>query len=60
MVNKKNVIQTAISLGIFILLSVICFYPQIQGKQYKAGDTMQYIAKSKEIADLREETGREV
>lgn len=60
MFKKRNVIRTAITLGIFILLSVLCFYPQIQGKKYKAGDTMQFIAKSKEIADLREETGREI
>lgn len=60
MINRKNAINTAISLAIFVIISIICFFPQIQGKQYKAGDTVQYIAKSKELSDLREETGREV
>lgn len=60
MISKKNAINTAISLVIFILISVICFFPQIQGKRYKAGDTMQYIAKSQELREWNEQTGREV
>src|SRR5690606_36898255 len=60
MFNRKNVINSAISIAIFLVLSVVCFFPQIQGKKYKAGDTTQYIAKSQELSELREETGREV
>ena len=60
MINRKNTINISISLGIFLVISVICFYPQIQGKKYQAGDTMQFIAKSQELNELREETGREI
>lgn len=60
MLNRKNVLNTAISLGLYLILSVLCFYPQIQGKKYTADDTMQFIAKSQEIIDLRETLGREV
>lgn len=60
MINRKNVIQSAISLVIFLTLSVFCFFPQIQGKQYKAGDSIQFRAKSQELSELRKETGREV
>lgn len=58
--NRKNVINTAISLGIFILLSVAIFYPQLQGKLYIASDNVQSLAKSQELKELREKTGREV
>ncbi|MBY5959913.1 YfhO family protein [Membranicola marinus] len=60
MINKKNLIRTAVSLGLFLVISVVLFYPQLQGKIYKAGDTVEYMAKSQEIRELREETGREV
>lgn len=60
MINKKNLIRTFVSLGIFVVMSVILFYPQLQGKIYKAGDTLEYTAKSQEIHELREEAGREI
>jgi len=60
MSNRKNVINTAISLGIFVLMTVVIFYPQLQGKKYVASDIVQYTAKSQELSELREETGREV
>ena len=60
MINRKNTVNTAISLAIFLLITVMCFFPQIQGKRINASDTTQYIAKSHELSELREQTGREV
>lgn len=60
MFSKKNLIQSGISLGIFLLLTMVIFYPQLQGKKYKAGDNIEYLAKSQEIRDLREDLGRQI
>src|SRR5680860_1034562 len=60
MIKNKSFIQTAISLGLFIFITIALFYPQLQGKRYKAGDNIEYTAKSQELGELRKETGREV
>src|SRR5690625_2905863 len=60
MIHKTKLINTLISLGVFIFFSILIFYPQIQGKQFKAGDNIEYIAKSQEIRELKEEVNREI
>ncbi len=43
--------------GIFLLVSILYFLPQIQGKVVPAGDIVQFQGMSKEIRDFRENTG---
>jgi hypothetical protein len=43
--------------GIFLLVAIVYFFPQIQGKEVPASDIIQYKAMSKEIRDFRAETG---
>ena len=43
--------------GIFLLVSIIYFLPQIQGKVVPAGDIVQFQGMSKEIRDFKAKTG---
>ena len=43
--------------GIFLLVSIIYFLPQVQGKIVPAGDIVQYQGMAKEIRDFRDKTG---
>ena len=43
--------------GIFLLVAIAYFFPQIQGKEVPAGDIIQFKAMSKEIRDFKAETG---
>lgn len=43
--------------GIFLLVSIIYFLPQVQGKVVPAGDIVQFQGMSKEIRDFRDKTG---
>ena len=41
----------------FLLLSVIYFYPQLQGRVVFRGDTVSYVAMSQESRNFKKETG---
>jgi hypothetical protein len=41
----------------FLLLSVIYFYPQLQGKEVFRGDTISYLAMSQESREFKKQTG---
>ena len=43
--------------GIFLLVSILYFLPQIQGKVVPAGDIVQFQGMSKEIRDFKAKTG---
>ena len=43
--------------GIFLLVSILYFLPQIQGKVVPSGDIVQYQGMSKEIRDFKAKTG---
>ncbi len=43
--------------GIFLLVAIIYFMPQIQGKVIPAGDIVQYKGMSNEITKFKEKTG---
>ncbi len=45
------------AIGFFLLICVLYFSPQLQGKKIRQGDIMQYRAMSKEIRDFKERTG---
>lgn len=60
MIRKNQIIKTAISLGVFLLFSILIFFPQLQGKKFKAGDSIEYLAKSQEIRELQKKVSREI
>ena len=45
------------AIGIFLLVSIIYFLPQVQGKVVPAGDIVQFQGMAKEILDFKKETG---
>ena len=49
----KNLAPHAIAVLLFITLTCIYFYPQLEGFQLRQGDTEQHIGMSKEISDFR-------
>lgn len=57
--KNKNLIFAAISLGVFILLSVLYANPIIMGKQLLQHDIVQYKGGAKELLDYRAQNGEE-
>jgi len=45
------------ALGIFLVLSAIFFYPQLDGKAIRQGDSEQYRGMSQEVRAFQEQTG---
>ena len=54
----KKLVPHIIAIAIFLGLSMIYFYPQLQGKKLNASDVKNYVAASKEIKDYKKETGK--
>ncbi len=48
-----------IAIAIFSTISLLYFYPVLQGKKIKQSDIVQFQGSSKEIQDYRKETGKE-
>ena len=57
--NLKKLLPHVIAVVIFIVLSSIYFYPQLEGLQLRQGDTEKSIGMSKEISDFRAKYGTE-
>ena len=57
--NLKKLLPHIIAVVIFVVLSCVYFYPQLEGLQLKQGDTEQSIGMSKEISDFRTKYGTE-
>lgn len=55
----KQYLPNLWSILIIILVSVVYFLPQFQGKVVKQGDIIQHQGMSKEATDFREQTGEE-
>ena len=55
---KKSLRHCLILLG-FILVSLVYFYPVLQGKQIYQNDIVQFIGMSKQQTDFKKETGTE-
>ena len=55
----KLSIPHLIALGVFLLVLVMFFSPQLQGKKLPQGDITSFKGMSKEIVDYRKETGRQ-
>ena len=56
-IDIKRLIPHIIALIAFILMSIIYFYPQLQGKSIRSGDTNTYVGMAKESIDFKKETG---
>ncbi len=55
----KKLFPYLISLVVFALVSIIYFYPVLEGKKIEQSDIKQFIGMSKEIVDYRAEYGAE-
>lgn len=55
--NWKNLIPHIAAIVVFLALSCIYFYPQLQGKALNQSDTRQYQGMSKEARDYKAKTG---
>ena len=58
--NKlKSLVPHAVAVVIFLVLSVVYFYPQLEGLQIRQTDTQQGIGMTREISDFRAKYGEE-
>lgn len=55
--NFKKFVPYLIAIVAFVLISLIYFYPLMQGKALKQGDTERFKGMSKEITDFKKTTG---
>ncbi len=55
----KNWLPYLTAAALFLLLTLVYFYPYFQGKRLQAGDMVHFKGMSKEIVDYRERTGDE-
>lgn len=58
-ITKEKTLPHIIVLGILLLISIIYFYPALQGNALETHDLKQYKGMSKEIVDFRAEYGEE-
>ncbi|RXR19197.1 hypothetical protein EQG63_07055 [Flavobacterium amnicola] len=57
--NFKRFYPHALAVLGFVLISIVYFYPVLQGKKILQSDIVQYKATAKELIDYREQTGEE-
>ena len=57
--SLKKYLPYIIAFAVFSLVSLVYFYPVLQGKQIRQSDIIQFKGSSKEINDYRKETGKE-
>ena len=57
--NVKSFLPHAAAYALFIIISMIYFYPALQGNTLKMHDIQQFKGMSKELNDYRNETGEE-
>jgi len=53
----KKILPHVAAIIIFLLLSIIYFYPQLNGEVVQQGDNVQYLGMSRETVEFREQTG---
>ncbi|MEO1517829.1 MAG: YfhO family protein [Bacteroidota bacterium] len=53
----SQIVPHLVSILIFLAISAIYFYPQLQGKEIQAGDIVSYKSMSKELREHQEKTG---
>lgn len=55
----KNIWPHLIAFVLFIIISLVFFYPQLEGKTINQSDKSNFLGMSKELRDFRQETGEE-
>ncbi len=55
----KSILSHLIIVLVIIVISMIYFYPQLEGKVLEQSDITHFRGSSKELTDFREETGKE-
>ena len=58
-INVKKYIPYALAVLSFVLISLIYFYPVLEGKKLQQGDIDRHKGMSKEIVDFRKVTGEQ-
>lgn len=53
----KKILPHVAAIGIFLLLSIIYFHPQLNGEVIPQGDNIQYLGMAREAAEFKEKTG---
>ncbi|MFO7574580.1 MAG: hypothetical protein R6W67_05440, partial [Bacteroidales bacterium] len=56
---RSNYLPHIINITLFLLISVVYFYPVLEGKKLKTNDNTVYISSAREINDHREKYGEE-
>tara|TARA_R110002073_G_scaffold306012_5_gene475164 strand:- start:4644 stop:7061 length:2418 start_codon:yes stop_codon:yes gene_type:complete len=57
--NFKKFLPHIVSLGIFVIVSLLYFHPVLKGQKMSQSDITQYIGMAKEMNDYRVDTGEE-
>lgn len=57
--NFKVMLPHIVAIVVFLFITLLYFYPLLEGKTLKQGDIIQFKGMSKEIADFRSKTGEE-
>jgi len=57
--NLKPLLIYFGAIALFLIITMVFFYPMLEGKRIKTTDISNYIGASKEITDFRENTGEE-
>ena len=58
-IQFSQIMPHLIAVLLFIIVSCVYFYPQLEGFQLRQSDTEQAIGMSKEISDFRAKFGKE-
>lgn len=53
----KKLLPHLIAFGVFLLLSCLYFWPQIEGKVVQQGDIIEYMGMSQEVREYEKKTG---
>jgi len=56
---RTRLLPHILIVGLFLLITIIYFYPVLEGKRLSANDNTVYLSASKEITDHREKFGEE-
>jgi hypothetical protein len=59
-IDFKKFLPHILSFGLIVLVNLIYFFPQYQGKTVKQGDIVQVVGMSKEIVDYNKKEGKPV
>ncbi|HBX51950.1 MAG: hypothetical protein A2275_00405 [Bacteroidetes bacterium RIFOXYA12_FULL_35_11] len=59
-INLKKILPHIVAIVLFLVMSYVYFYPQIQGKTLLQSDMRNYYGMAREVFDYREATGEQI